>query len=144
MYINSSLSLKVLALNIFFRIKNNLFFLFSQNNKPYILALFPLKSRFSELWGTSDMCITNLCPSLSVTRVSCPTGRLSLMLFEVVLSSNKTWMNCEGKSLKGRDKKRKFYYFLLQNPLPKKFFINSLWGKEIWATHVCPQKSFLV
>lgn len=70
------------------------------NKLPCIFTLLFLQQVFSELWGTSDMWITNLCPLLRVMRASCPTGRLSLTVLSVALSSSNTWMSCKGEGFK--------------------------------------------
>ena len=50
------------------------------------------------------MWITNFCPSFRVTRASCPTGRLSLTVLSVALSSSNTWMSCKGEMFKRQGK----------------------------------------
>ena len=67
------------------------------------------------------MWITNFCPSVRVMRVSCPRGRVSLMVLSVALSSNNTWMSCCGVGGAGRrcleeKMKRESYAFPFQDP----------------------------
>lgn len=38
-------------------------------------------------------------------RASCPTGRLSLTVLSVALSSSNTWMSCKGKVLERKRQK---------------------------------------